>query len=207
MGLASPMPPLPRQPEATFTPTAAGLRAPAVQLPPSQVDFQALLSNALSSLLAAGLQQASLQPPQAQSAQPMHHSSGQHCSRSPTKVESASSDDSERGKEAPENIKFSDDKGMISYAPAFSGLFQPSLFKSLLHKARQMTNIGVPEVLPTEPSSSLGPHDALFSSFKPGKDFIPCPQLFSDVLQSPWSQPGSLTGPSSQDKRLYCAVG
>lgn len=41
---------------------------------------------------------------------------------------------------------------------------------------------------------------------KPGKDFIPCLQLFSDMLQSPWTQPGAMMAPSSQDKKLYCSA-
>lgn len=51
----------------------------------------------------------------------------------------------------------------------------------------------------------MGPHDALFKPAKPEKDFIPCPQLFSNVIQTPWNQPASLTTPSTQDKNLYCS--
>lgn len=51
-----------RLPEATFTPTAAGLRAPEVALPAPQLDLQSMFSSALSSLLAAGLQQVSQLP-------------------------------------------------------------------------------------------------------------------------------------------------
>lgn len=61
VGLADPILPQARRPEATFTPTAAGLWGPEGPPLPTQVDFQAMLSNALSSLLAAGLQQSSLQ--------------------------------------------------------------------------------------------------------------------------------------------------
>lgn len=43
VGLAKSILPLPRQPEVTFTPTAAGLHALECQLPTSQMGFQALL--------------------------------------------------------------------------------------------------------------------------------------------------------------------
>lgn len=61
-----------RRPEATFTPTADGLRDPEVPQAAPQLDLQAMFSSAISSLLAAGLQQASqipLQPPAGQGGQ------------------------------------------------------------------------------------------------------------------------------------------
>lgn len=52
-------------PEATFTPTAMGLCAPEVSLPGHQLDFHSMISSSLSTLLAAGLQQAVQGPLQA----------------------------------------------------------------------------------------------------------------------------------------------
>ncbi|XP_034296175.1 lamina-associated polypeptide 2, isoforms alpha/zeta-like [Pantherophis guttatus] len=202
VGLAEPHPTSSRRAEATFTPTAAGLRGPEGQLLTPQVDLQAALSNALSSILAAGLHQSVLQQPT-----PVQHCTSHPSapgrSKSPSRLAHISSEDSEQEEELPEELEFSEDEGLAPDTPAFSGLFRPSLFKSLLHKARQITNMGAP---PAEPSAASAPHEALFSSSKPGRDFIPCPQLFSDVLQSPWSQPGSLMGPTSLDKKLYCGA-
>lgn len=161
-------------------------------------------SNALS-LLAAGFHQTSLQQTQL-APQPVLPSAAPVRPRSPSRRAPASLDESDQGDGTMVDMEFSEDEGLTLDASAFSGLFRRSLFKSLLHKVQQTTNMGIPSSLPSEPSSSSGPPEALFSSSKPGKDFISCPQLFSDVLQSPWSQPGSFVGPNSQDKRLYCAV-
>ncbi|XP_060550599.1 uncharacterized protein LOC117655455 isoform X2 [Pantherophis guttatus] len=169
------------------------------------MDLQFLLSNALSSLWAAGIQQPPMplaptvphqrpQPPMAPTQRPSHH------------LAPDSSDDSDYGDNAVEDLEFSEDEGLTPDVPAFTGLFRPSLFKSLLHKARQITNMSVSSSATSETASTSTPHEALFSSSKPGRDFIPCPQLFSDVLQSPWSQSASSTGPNSIDKKLYCAA-
>ncbi|XP_060550761.1 lamina-associated polypeptide 2-like [Pantherophis guttatus] len=91
-------------------------------------------------------------------------------------------------------------------SPAFTGLFRPAFFKSLLHKAHLTTNLGVPGEVRTSSPATVGPHNALFKSSKPEKDCIPCPQLFTDVIQNSWGQPASLTTPSSLDKKLYCSA-
>lgn len=49
----------------------------------------------------------------------------------------------------------------------------------------------------------LIPHNPLFQVAKPDKDVIPCPPLFSEVVQSEWGQPGSLTARNGLDKKLY----
>lgn len=41
---------------------------------------------------------------------------------------------------------------------------------------------------------------------KPDQDFVPCPDLFSQVIQRPWECPGSLSGPTSHDKQMYCSA-
>lgn len=205
-GLAASHTPLRRQPEATFTPTAAGLRAAEGCLSGSQLDFQSLLSTALSSLLAAGIQQATHPPLQSLPIQHLAQANPSTGAHSPPCKESASSIDSKHGEDCPEDIEFSEDEGLLPDAPAFTGLFRPSLLKSLLHKARLTTNLGKNDTPLSKSQIASGPHDLLFRLSKPDKDFIPCPQLFSEVIRNPWTQPGSLTTPSSQDKRLHCAV-
>lgn len=125
----------------------------------------------------------------------------------PTRKEASTAQaDSDQGEDYTEDIEFSEGDDLPPDNPAFTGLFRPSLFKSLLHKARLTTNLGAPGVDSLGAPSTPGPHDALFHSSKPDKDVIPCPRLFLDVLQSPWGQPGSLTSPSTLDKKLYCAA-
>lgn len=166
------------RPKATFIPTTANLQPPEANLPP-QLDFQAMFSSALSSLFAASLHHASHllpQPPVPQGSQeqrpPQPHTS---------QDQADSSEESEQAEDDHEDIAFSDDEGLLPDALAFSGLFRPALFKSLLQKAHLMTNLGVPGET-QGPQTSAGPHDALFKTSVQEKDFIPCPQLFADFI-------------------------
>lgn len=95
-------------PEATFTPTAAGLHPPEAPGSGPQLDFHSMISSALSTLLAAGLQQAVQGPFQAltghqplqEQAPPMTHASRQ-LQDSPK--------GSDHGEEGPEAVEFSED--------------------------------------------------------------------------------------------------
>lgn len=105
-----------------------------------------------------------------------------------------------------DDMDLSEDEGMEPNEPTFQGLFKPVLFKSLLHKARVATNLGVLQAPVTQVPSTSGPHENLFKVQKPDQDFVPFPDLFSDVIQHPWGQPGSLAGPRNFDRRLYCSA-
>lgn len=191
-------------PEATFTPTAAGLRPEEDAPAAGNLDLPSLLSS-LSSLLAAGLPQSGQPPLRAPSASTSAR--GRHSTRprSPVREEAGSSANSDQGEDFPEDLEFSEDEGLAPDAPAFTGLFRPALFRSLLHKARLAMNFSAPETDPNSGQLEKGPLDSLFKLSKPDKDCIPLPQLFSEVIKSPWTQPGYLTAPSSLDKKLYCA--
>lgn len=56
------------------------------------------------------------------------------------------------------------------------------------------------------PSTSSLPSEGLFNVQPSSHDFVPCPQLFTEVIQRPWILPGSLPAPTSLDKRLYCSA-
>lgn len=118
------------------------------------------------------------------------HPSGRHAS--PSQQESSQSDGSSIEEDYPDDLEFSEDEGLWPDRPAFTGLFRPSVFKSLLHKAKVATNIGVFEDHSDQSQGSAAPHDYLFMVPKQEQEFIPCPKLFSEVIQRPWSQPGSL---------------
>lgn len=91
--------------------------------------------------------------------------------------------------------EFSDDEGLIPDRPAFTGLFHPTLFKSLLYKAKTTAPMGVAEA-PAEPPLGLqDPSERLFSEPAAEQDVIPSPKLFIDVIQRQWNQPGSLSAP------------
>lgn len=78
-------------------------------------------------------------------------------------------------------------------------------FKSLLHKAKVTTNIVVSDDQSIQQGASH-PHDELFTVPKTEQEFIPCPQLFMEVVQRPWVQPSSLLAPNGHDKKLYCSA-
>lgn len=103
-------------------------------------------------------------------------------------------------------LRMSEDDEILSDKPAFPGLFRPALFPSLLHKAKVATNMG--KVIDPVSSSQEQPNisDSLFKLSQPEHDYLPFPDLFSQVIQRPWNRPGSLSGPSGHDKRMYCAA-
>lgn len=168
------------------------------------LDFQSILSQAFASIFQAGLQQ-----------QALLNSSG--CNTSAPQVSSltrpsTSSQSYQRLEESVqeedylEDFELSDDDENIPDKPAFPGLFRPALFKSLLHKAKVATNMG--KVL--DPASlsqdTSNPNEALFKLPQPEFDFVPCPDLFSQVIQQPWERPRSISGPTGHDKRMYWAA-
>lgn len=123
VGLAAPQSSHHRSPEATFTPTAAGLCTQESFVPGSQLDLQSMLSSALSSILAAGLQQAVQIPLQTLAGQQVTQEQLLSIpNRSPSCRESASPVDSDHGEECPEDIEFSKDEGLLPNTSAIPPL-------------------------------------------------------------------------------------
>lgn len=162
-----------------------------------------MMSTALSTILAASMQQSSPLPQHLPEwVEKLAPSS--HQPHSLAKGDSDLSAESDHRDKGPEILEFLDDEGLAPDVPAFTGLFRPALFKSLLHKARLTTNLGAADEQPSTSRAEPGPHDTLFKMSKQEKECIPCPQLFTDVIQAPWGQLGSSTSPSNLDKKLYC---
>lgn len=92
----------------------------------------------------------------------MTHSQVTSRPRSPQHRDSASSAGSDHGEDCSDDIEFSEDEGLMPDSPAYTGLFRPALFKSLLHKARLTTNHGAGNEQPSTSQAEVGPHDALF---------------------------------------------
>lgn len=137
-------------PEATFTPTAAGLRP---EESSGQLDFQSLLSDALAKILVAGLQQGagSAQPQTSQQPHARSTAAARQSAQDP--AEDVSSDESDQAEDCPEDIEFFEDEGLPPEKPVFTGLFRPSVFKSLLHKAKVTTQFGMTLIQLTQPIS------------------------------------------------------
>lgn len=167
---------------------------------------QAFFSLALSSLLAVSMQQSVAPVQQQPPIPPLTLAPPPTKVQPPLRYESVSSAESEQGEEFPEDVELSEDEGLPPDAPTFTGLFRPSMFKLLLHKAHLPTNFEKVSTATTEAQATAGPHESLFRLSTLDKDFIPCPQLFTEVIRVPWAQPGSLTATSNQDKKLFCAA-
>lgn len=169
-----------------------GLMAVASENPQN---FQSILSDALARILAAGLQQPVIPDP---SADPQLSGWGRLTYKPSTSThrDYASSEESDSGEDCPEDMKLSEDEGLLPDQPAFTGLFRPAVFKLLLHKAKVITKFGV--VTTTSEGSLPTPtlHDPLFQVTKPDKDVIPChqwpkaggPNLGPRQLQVAWTR-------------------
>lgn len=191
-------------PEATFTPTAAGLREEAGPSMGPPVDFNLLFTQAISNIFQAGLHQTAGRPllqgcasavPSTMQYVPVHQ---------PSTVYSATSDHV-REDDMVDDFELSEDEEVVQEKPAFPGLFKPSMFKSLLRKAKIATNMDS-SLNQASSSQSKGPTSNLFLVPEPDHDFVPCPDLFSQVIQKPWEHPASLSGPNSFDRKLYCSA-
>lgn len=66
--------------------------------------------------------------------------------------------------------------------PTFLGLFQPSLFKSLLFKAKTSANLGA-KVAATPARSQAMSAETLFSENTIEADPVPTPKIFVDLVQ------------------------
>lgn len=121
-----------------------------------------------------------------------------------THQESVSSEDSWQAEGDPGDPEFSED-GVLPDKPAFATLFRPSVFRTLFRKAKTATNMGSIVNPQDQDQGALKPQDKLFAVPTPDHDFIPCPELFSEVIKRQWDQPGALSAPTGHDKKIFCA--
>lgn len=93
-----------RIPDATFIPTAAGLRP---EEPTAQLDFQSMLSDDLAKILAAGIQQGAGGAPHTITHHAQVHANPPAKATVLAQTDYASSEESDRGDDCPEDIEFS----------------------------------------------------------------------------------------------------
>lgn len=86
---------------------------------------------------------------------------------------------------------------------SFVGLFKPQLFRSLLHKAKTTTHLGVARPTPTPFGEGIASSVPLFEEPTFEAEEIPSPKLFKDVVQRQWSSPVSGPNLSTSERRLY----
>lgn len=87
--------------------------------------------------------------------------------------------------------------------PQSMGLFRPELFKTLLHTAKATANMGVSMTHAQNASEPRNSNKLLFTEGVTEQEGIPSPKLFIDTVQRQWAQPGSISTPSSLDRKLY----
>lgn len=123
-------------PEATFTPTTAGLRTGEGQGHVQSLDFQTILTNTLAQALALQLNPQTHMPSNLQGCQHQASMQSQHTPLPVAQHELVSSEDSWQADGDPGDQEFLEDEGVLPDKPAFTALFHPSVFKTLLCKAK-----------------------------------------------------------------------
>lgn len=187
--------------EAAFPFTSQGLR-PDQMNPMCMANMQVIIANAIQQGIAAGLQQMQGHPGQGATMCPagINDYTPAAGSLSPAPAQDDQASGSEEGEIR--EVDLLEDEGMTPDQPAFSGLFQPSLFKSLLFKAKTSANFGSKAAaapLRTEAVSA----ETLFSEQTIEAETIATPKIFVDLVQHHWASPTSGPMPSSMDKKMF----
>lgn len=100
------------------------------------------------------------------------------------------------------DLSLSEDEDLSPDPPSFVGLFNPALFKSLLHKASSTAKIG-PERVPQAGPSTSQDTGTVFSEPTFTQQHIPCPPLFLNTVQKQWGTPGTFPALGGTDKKLF----
>ncbi|XP_060541070.1 uncharacterized protein LOC117659200 [Pantherophis guttatus] len=205
-------------PEATSTPAVAGLRPKETQEPEKSLPketqhpqitprMRLMISEAIARGIAAGMQQnqqaaSDHTPHEGQPPAPDNPRDVAALPRPLSPAPSIHSQESLLDDEEPQGSMVSEDKGGTTDTLAFTGLFNPALFKTLLHRAKATARIE--DSSASDPASGLSdPNSLVFSEPTIDNEEIPSPKLFLDVIQQQWDQPGRYPGQSMTDKQFY----
>lgn len=198
---------LPRwlSPEATFSPTAAGLRPVEDQSSAFSIEMCKVISWAISQEIAETFHQRDQRPASLAPTQPLPYApSDRALLPGPSSTyPSLGSENSFWGEEDQLEQDLSEAEGLTPDKPAFTGLFKPSLFKSLLFKAKTTIHMVFRATSEQAAMDLQDPSEGFFDEPAPAEEIIPSPKLFVDVIQHQWSQPSSLAAPRGSDKSLY----
>ncbi|XP_070605566.1 titin-like [Erythrolamprus reginae] len=189
---------------APSTPSAAGVRPKETQEPEISPQMRLIISQAIAQGIAAGIQQKQ----QAASSAPTNQGQSiasdnsrdlpvpqrPHCPAS-----SIHTPESLWGDEEQKELMVSED-GVAPNRPAFTGLFNPALFKTLLYKAKTTAGVGADADTSLDLSD---PNILVFSEPAIDKEEIPTPKLFLDVVQRQWAQTSVHHAASGREKQLY----
>ncbi|XP_013910711.1 PREDICTED: bystin isoform X2 [Thamnophis sirtalis] len=116
---------------------------------------------------------------------------------------SLASEESLTGDKAQRDLDLSDDKALVSDPPAFKAVFPPALFKTLLHKARTTTKLGVGTTTIVGTMGHKDLDEGVISESLEEKEEIPAPQLFLNVVKKQWAHLGAFPNPGENERRFY----
>lgn len=206
----SPVQSLPSEPDCPpgSPPIFSGPEPPTIQARrprgdqgPQLSEMQEVIAQAISQGIAEGLQRRDTCP----DSRPRKDGAGvSRCrARHPSLESSVISEVSVGEEHEHDEQELSEDKDLPPDTPAFSDLFRST--KSILHKAKSITQLGTSSHagLGGSEAATPNPRDSMFKAQAPPQDLVPVPDLFMDVVQCQWIQPGSLAAPSRGDKKLY----
>ncbi|XP_070591654.1 uncharacterized protein [Erythrolamprus reginae] len=184
-------------PSATFTPTAAGLREQSDAWQAFSPAIQDMVANAYSQGIAAATQRAHTFPLQA--TQPRDPWSAPP---PPTGLDSMADDHSNFEQDSDHGMDLSDDEFTLPEQPAMAGLFKPSLFRVLLHKAKQALDVPG-AVAPVESGDGRRTSATLCKEAVKESDKVPALEIFLQNVKRPWQHPAAAQGPSNLERRFY----
>lgn len=180
--------------------TSAG-SCPDQSNPLGMPNFQDIIAEAIKQGIAADLQQKVARAPEGTS---VHSTEPRETnppvgSLSPAYSQDDQSSVSEEGEIREANL--SADEGMAPEQPAFSGLFQPSLLKSLLFKAKTSGNFRTKSLAAAVRPQTVSA-ETIFSVQTTKAETVPTPKIFVDLVQRQWASTTSGPMPSSTDKKV-----
>lgn len=192
---------VPRAPEATFTPTAAGLRQESVSESEVPVFMRRWIDQAIRSGIAEGMRWQSQAPVPLYSYRPELEPL-RYLPEREDYLDPASPTPSELSRYAEEfqgEDDFSESEQEAHQRPAFKGLFNPTLLKPLLAKAKATAGMGQ-----TDKGMGSGEQDDfLFSEQPVAADTIPVPDMFLDTIRRQWASPATATRATGLEGQMF----
>ncbi|XP_070607231.1 uncharacterized protein [Erythrolamprus reginae] len=178
-------------PLATFTPTAAGLRPQTGSWQHVPPDLQEMFANVYAQGVNAGTgQQVNRPQTQARNLWPIPPPSGL----------GSLSEDPDFGEDSDKEYEFSEDENTPEQQPV-AGLFKPTLFRTLLFKAKQVMDL---QGAAKTPEAETGKTSAsLLREPQPESDHIPASHIFVEGVKKPWQHPAAAQGPSNLERKFY----
>ncbi|XP_070618840.1 uncharacterized protein [Erythrolamprus reginae] len=180
-------------PSATFTPSAAGLRANDTWQSMPQA-LQDMITNVYTQGLSMGAQQ-----------RPATQSRPVRRDLWSVPLDSSFPQESEMDEgevDTDNECELSEDEGPPPERPISAMLFKPALYDIMLRKAKQVTTV-TPASKPAEAAVGLQPAERLFTEPQPESYHIPSSKIFMDSVKRPWQNPAAAQGPSMMDRKFY----